>query len=231
MYSHICIQTHTNILRHTYTHTTYTHARTNIHTQITHSSIYRRAQRTDGHTCPYPSTHTHAHTPTHTHTHTHTHNTHTYAHTHTCRHTHTQHTHTHTHTSARTNTHTQITQAYTGCPKNNGTVNFQDFALINSYLFSPCWIEHLFLFIITPRSFNLVKKFLFYEYFLMDCHFRALPLSFHWWVALKIWNSRFFLGLCSDQQLSFLPAWIEHLFLIIITPRSSNLVENFLFYE
>ena len=92
---------------------------------------------------------------------------------------------------------------YTGCPKNNGTVNFQDFALINSYLFSPCWIEHLFLFIITPRSFNLVKKFLFYEYFLMDCHFRALPLRFHWWVALKIWNSRFFLGLCSDQQLSF----------------------------
>ena len=48
-----------------------------------------------------------------------------------------------------------------GCPKNNGTVNFQDFALINSYLCSPCWIEHLFLFIITPRSFNLVKKFLF----------------------------------------------------------------------
>ena len=52
---------------------------------------------------------------------------------------------------------------YTGCPKNNGTVNFQDFALINSYLFSPCWIEHLFLFIITPRSFNLVKNYLFYE--------------------------------------------------------------------
>ena len=29
----------------------------------------------------------------------------------------------------------------------NGTVDFQDFALINSYLFSPCWIEHLFLII------------------------------------------------------------------------------------
>ena len=40
-----------------------------------------------------------------------------------------------------------------------------------------------------------------------------------------------FLGLCSDQQLSFSPCWIEHLFLIIITPRSSNLVENFLFHE
>ena len=26
-----------------------------------------------------------------------------------------------------------------GGPK-NGTVDFQDFALINSYLFSPCWI-------------------------------------------------------------------------------------------
>ena len=40
-----------------------------------------------------------------------------------------------------------------------------------------------------------------------------------------------FLGLCSNQQLSFLPCWIEHLSLIIITLRSSNLVENFLFYE
>ena len=29
----------------------------------------------------------------------------------------------------------------------------------------------------------------------------------------------------------FSPCWIEHLFLIIMTPRSSNLVENFLFYE
>ena len=35
---------------------------------------------------------------------------------------------------------------------------FQDFALINSYLFSPCWIEHLFLIIITPRSSNLVEN-------------------------------------------------------------------------
>ena len=39
---------------------------------------------------------------------------------------------------------------------------FQDFALINSYLFSPSWIEHLFL-IITPRSSNLVENYLFYE--------------------------------------------------------------------
>ena len=40
---------------------------------------------------------------------------------------------------------------------------FQDFSLINSYIFSPCWIEHLFLIIITPRSSNLVENFLFYE--------------------------------------------------------------------
>ena len=40
---------------------------------------------------------------------------------------------------------------------------FQDFVLINSYLFSACWIEHLFLIIITPRSSNLVENFLFYE--------------------------------------------------------------------
>ena len=40
---------------------------------------------------------------------------------------------------------------------------FQDFALINNYIFSPCWIEHLFLIIITPRSSNLVENFLFYK--------------------------------------------------------------------
>ena len=54
----------------------------------------------------------------------------------------------------------------------------------------------------------------------MDCHFRDLPLIFHWWVGTVN-----LLGLCSDEPLN------EHLFLIIITPRSSNLVENFLFYE
>ena len=40
-----------------------------------------------------------------------------------------------------------------------------------------------------------------------------------------------FLGLCSDKQLFISPCWIEHLFLIIMTPRSSNLVENVLLYE
>ena len=40
---------------------------------------------------------------------------------------------------------------------------FHNFALISSYLFSPCWIEHLFLITITPRSSNLVENFLFYE--------------------------------------------------------------------
>ena len=35
-----------------------------------------------------------------------------------------------------------------------------------------------------------------------------------------------FLGLCSDQQLSLFTCWIEYRFLIVITPRSSNLVEN-----
>ena len=40
---------------------------------------------------------------------------------------------------------------------------FQDFALINSYLFSPCYIEHHFFIIVTPRSSNLVENILFYE--------------------------------------------------------------------
>ena len=52
-------------------------------------------------------------------------------------------------------------------------------------------------------------------------------------VAQKERNSRYsrFSGLCSNQQLLSSLCWIEHLFPIIITPRSSNLVENFFFYE
>ena len=52
-------------------------------------------------------------------------------------------------------------------------------------------------------------------------------------VAQKERNSRYirFSGLCSNQQLLSSLCWIEHLFPIIITSRSSNLVENFLCYE
>ena len=67
---------------------------------------------------------------------------------------------------------------YTGWPRNNGTVDTVDFSGLcsNQQLFSsPCWIEHLFPIIITPRSSNLVENFLSYETFLMDCHFRDLP--------------------------------------------------------
>ena len=74
--------------------------------------------------------------------------------------------------------HNDIVSSYTGWPRNNGTVNTVDFSGLcsNQQLFSlPCWIEHLFPIIITPRSSNLVENFLFYETFLMDCHFRDLP--------------------------------------------------------
>ena len=67
---------------------------------------------------------------------------------------------------------------YTGWPRNNGTVDTVDFSGLcsNQQLFSsPCWIEHLFPILITPRSSNLVENFLFYETFLVDCHFRDLP--------------------------------------------------------
>ena len=57
--------------------------------------------------------------------------------------------------------------------------------------------------------------------------------AFLYRVAQKERNSRYsrFSGLCSNQQLLSSLFWIEHLFPIIITSRSSNLVENFLFYE
>ena len=59
------------------------------------------------------------------------------------------------------------------------------------------------------------------------------PPSILYRVAQKERNSRYsrFSGLCSNQQLLSSLCWIEHLFPIIITSRSSNLVENFLFYE
>ena len=69
---------------------------------------------------------------------------------------------------------------YTGWPRNKGTVDTVDFSGLcsNQQLFSsPCCIEHLFPIIITPRSSNLVENFLFYETFLVDCHFRDLPIS------------------------------------------------------
>ena len=73
-----------------------------------------------------------------------------------------------------------ISLPYTGWPRNNGTVDTVDFSGLCSgqQLFSsPCWIEHLFPIIITPRSSNLVENFLFYETFLMDCHFREKMLD------------------------------------------------------
>ena len=48
------------------------------------------------------------------------------------------------------------------------------------------------------------------------CHYRD-KLKTHWSESV-------------DSDI-FFSVWIEHLFLIILTPRSSNLVENFLFYE
>ena len=63
---------------------------------------------------------------------------------------------------------------YTVWPTKNGTVDTVNFSGLYSdqqFFFSPCWIEHLFLIIITPRSSNLVENFLF----LMDCYCRDLP--------------------------------------------------------
>ena len=68
--------------------------------------------------------------------------------------------------------------AYTGWPRINGTVDTVDFSGLCSnqqLLFSRCWIEHIFPIIITSRSSNLVENFLFYETFIMNCHFRDLP--------------------------------------------------------
>ena len=74
-------------------------------------------------------------------------------------------------------------------PKKKGTVDFLGLCSDRQLSFSPCWIEHLFLIIITPRSSNLVENFLFYEWFLMDCHFRDLPLIWHRATVTELWKS------------------------------------------
>ena len=66
-----------------------------------------------------------------------------------------------------------------GPPKTEQSIQsiFQDFALINSYLCSPCWIEHLFLIIISPRLSNLVENFFFTSNFLWTVIFGICPIS------------------------------------------------------
>ena len=72
-------------------------------------------------------------------------------------------------------------EMYTGWPKKNGTVDFSGLCSDQQLSFSPCWIEHLFLIIITPRSSNLVENFILWvisygrTIFLCSCHFRDLP--------------------------------------------------------
>ena len=117
-------------------------------------------------------------------------------------------------------------------PKNPGTVNFLGLCSDQQLLFSLCWIEYLFLIIITLRSSNLVENFFILWVISYGLSFSGFAIN----LSLvggppKEPEQSILLGLCSDQQLSFSPCWIEYLFLIIITPRSSNLVENFLFYE
>ena len=64
---------------------------------------------------------------------------------------------------------------YTRWPPKNGIVDFSGLCSDQQLSFSPCWIEHLSLIVITPRTSNLVENFLFYESFLMHRHFRDLP--------------------------------------------------------
>ena len=59
--------------------------------------------------------------------------------------------------------------------RNSRYSRFSELCSNQQLLSSLCWIEHLFPIIITSRSSNLVENFLFYETFLMDCHFRDLP--------------------------------------------------------
>ena len=171
----------------------------------------------------------------------------------------------------------------TGWPPKNGTVDtvdFQDFALSNSYLFPPCWIEHRFL--IRPIFFLLccphptdskVRKkqgrvfFFFFFLFYRKCQIWAKNLLnfFIQWLkkalvyAFWLHSARVFSILetfkkilenstlsryvkqKTKNKIDFDPTLFKfcacegniifYFFGLIIIPRSSNLVENFLLYE
>ena len=76
----------------------------------------------------------------------------------------------------------------------------------------------------------LSEMYLFLALALKRCANRARYIPYTGWPKTKR-NSRFFRTLLWSTVIFFAPCWIEHLFLIVITPRSSNSVENFLFYE
>ena len=84
---------------------------------------------------------------------------------------------------------------YTGWPpKKQNSRFFRTIALINSYIFSPCWIEHLFLIIITPLIIKFGwKLWILWAQFLDGLSFSGFAINF----SLTGWppkkrNSKFF---------------------------------------
>ena len=96
---------------------------------------------------------------------------------------------------------------YTGGPKITEQSIFYHFALINSYLFSPCWMEHLFLIIITPRTSNSVDKLFNLWVISYGLSFSGFAINFSLVGGPPKNGTVNFLELCSDEQLFFSPCW------------------------
>ena len=129
-----------------------------------------------------------------------------------------------------------VISGFTKCVSSKGikqstTINF----IIHTYLDSVGTI-------IKPLK-NILSKFFYHfehDYTAQERkYFNSDPYTMLQWCASSIqsytgWPNKNgtvdtaeFSGLCSDQQLSFFTLLDRASFLIIITPRSSNLVENF----
>ena len=100
---------------------------------------------------------------------------------------------------------------------------FLSFFLSTMSLFFPSALISYFVVFFLLRFLNL-----YLPSCLSFCPYHLLPLPYTGWRNKN--GTVYILWLSSDQQLSVLPRWIEHMFLIIIRPRSLNLVENFYFY-
>ena len=120
---------------------------------------------------------------------------------------------------------------YTGWPKKNGTVDFLGLCSDQQLSFFTLLDRTSFPHYNNTKIIKIGWKLFIFWVISYGLSFSGFAINFSLVGGPPKTEQSIFLGLCSDEQLFFSPCWIEHLYLIIMTPRSSNLVKNLLFYE
>ena len=116
---------------------------------------------------------------------------------------------------------------YTGWPKKNGTVDFLGLCSDQQLSFFTLLDRTSFSHYNNTKIIKLSWKLFILWVISYGLSFSGFAINFLLVGGPRKNGTVNFLELCSDEQLFFSPCWIEHLFLIIMTPRESNLVEYF----